>query len=133
MLHTDSVKKNLSPGFLSRFCGSFLLLVFLQLQGTAQKLSESATPQLSFADKNQVASKYDVSALTIYPDQQVIIKKPVVSICPTEWLGNSVLIKSFGIDKTKTIELASEKLPSGGHSLFYAVDGNQKFVRFPKK
>ncbi|MGZ8543931.1 MAG: hypothetical protein ACXWV0_01480 [Flavisolibacter sp.] len=139
-MYTSFDKSSVFSRLLLRSSGFLLLLLLIQLQTAAQKQPGFLIAAYELPSKNQLQvnapSRPDLFQTAAINSGDLLNNEKTSAqffICLIDWICNSVLPKSAGIDDSKTIHVASEKLPSGDHSLFYAVDGNQKFIRFPKK
>ena len=103
------------------------LLFLISFQATAQKRSESLTASLSADIKNQILLDLDASTT------KIAHRSNPLNIFSSEWFGHFLPAKTWRLEKTNTIHVASEKLPTGDRSLFYTAEGNRKFIRFSRK
>ncbi len=117
--------KFLLKGSILKSAGALLLLI--SFEATAQKRSESLTASLSADIKKQILLNLHAS------HTKPAHRSNSLDIFSSEWFGHFLPVRTWRLEKTNTIHVASEKLPTGDRSLFYTVEGNRKFIRFSKK
>ena len=124
---SDSITqvKFLLKGRILKSAGALLLLI--SFQATAQKSAESLTALLPADIKNQILLDLDANPT------KIAYRSNPLNIFSPEWFVHFLPARTWRLEKTNTIHVASEKSPTGDRSLFYTAEGNRKFIRFSRK
>lgn len=123
--NSNTQDKFLLRGSILKSATAFLLLI--SFEGAAQKQSGTFTALLPADIKQQILVSLEARPAKTTPGINTL------EIFSTEWFVHHLPARIWRLEKTNTIHVASEKLPSGDRSLFYTADGSRKFIRFSKK